>query len=42
MLFSEINLKKEIQKAINDLGFEKPTPIQKETIPFLPNKSDLI
>ena len=35
MLFSEINLKKEIQKAIKDLGFGEPTPIQKETIPFL-------
>ena len=43
MLFSEINLKKEIQKAINDLGFEEPTPIQKETIPFLIHKEqDLI
>ena len=43
MLFSEINLKKEIQKAINDLGFEKPTPIQKETIPFLiDQEQDLI
>ena len=43
MLFSEINLKKEIQKAIIDLGFTEPTPIQKETIPFLiEKKQDLI
>ena len=43
MLFSEINLKKEIQKAIIDLGFTEPTPIQKETIPFLIEKEqDLI
>ena len=43
MLFSEINLKKEIQKAIIDLGFTEPTPIQKETIPFLIKKErDLI
>ena len=35
MLFSEINLKKDIQKAIIDLGFSEPTPIQKEVIPLL-------
>ena len=43
MLFSDIFLKKEIQKAIIDLGFLEPTPIQKEVIPFLiESEQDLI
>ena len=43
MLFSDIFLKKEIQKAIIDLGFSEPTPIQKEVIPFLiESEQDLI
>ena len=43
MLFSDIFLKKEIQKAIIDLGFSETTPIQKEVIPFLiENEQDLI
>ena len=35
MLFSEINLNKNLQKAIKDLGFIEATPIQKESIPYL-------
>ncbi|MEC7864123.1 MAG: DEAD/DEAH box helicase [Bacteroidota bacterium] len=43
MTFSEIGLNKSIQKAIEDLGFEKLTPIQQEAIPYLlENKTDLI
>ena len=43
MLFSDIFLKKEIQKAIIDLGFSEPTPIQKEVVPFLiESEQDLI
>jgi len=43
MLFSEINLNKEIQKAIIDLGFVEATPIQEEAIPYLINEEhDLI
>ena len=43
MLFSDIFLRKEIQKAIIDLGFSEPTPIQKEVIPFLiESEQDLI
>ena len=43
MKFSEIGLNKNLQKAINDLGFENPTPIQQESIPYLlENKNDLI
>ena len=35
MIFSEIGLKKNLQKAIADLGFDIPTPIQQESIPYL-------
>jgi len=43
MLFSEINLNKDIQKAIIDLGFVEATPIQEEAIPYLINEEhDLI
>jgi ATP-dependent RNA helicase DeaD len=34
-LFKEMGLSTEIQLAIEELGFEKPTPIQEKTIPFL-------
>ncbi len=41
--FEEFGLRKEILRAITDMGFEEPTPIQAETIPYLltPN-ADLI
>ena len=43
MKFSEIGLNKNLLKAILDLGFEKPTPVQQEAIPFLlEEKQDLI
>ncbi|MBC8266984.1 MAG: DEAD/DEAH box helicase [Flavobacteriales bacterium] len=43
MTFSDIGLDKSIQKAISDLGFEQPTPIQQESIPFLlAEENDLI
>lgn len=43
MTFSEIGLNNNILKAITDLGFETPTPIQQEAIPFvLAEESDLI
>ena len=43
MTFSDIGLDKNIQKAIADLGFEEPTPIQSESIPFLlTEENDLI
>ena len=34
-LFKEMGLSPEIQSAIEDLGFEQPTPVQEKTIPFL-------
>lgn len=43
MIFSEIGLNKNLQKAITDLGFNTPTPIQQESIPYLlKNETDLI
>ncbi len=35
MTFEEIGIQKDILKAITELGFETPTPIQAETIPHL-------
>ena len=34
-LFSESNLSPEIIKAVGELGYESPTEIQKQTIPFI-------
>lgn len=34
-LFSESNLSPEVLKAIGELGYEQPTEIQKQTIPFI-------
>jgi len=43
MNFTEMGLRPEIVKAIGELGFESPTPIQAECIPFLiENSNDLI
>tara|TARA_B100000902_G_scaffold33841_1_gene40644 strand:+ start:3430 stop:5178 length:1749 start_codon:yes stop_codon:yes gene_type:complete len=43
MKFSEIGLNNNILKAIEDLGFQEPTPIQKKVIPFiLNNEKDLV
>ncbi|HEX2866912.1 MAG TPA: DEAD/DEAH box helicase [Ignavibacteriales bacterium] len=40
--FEELNLSKEIQKAITDLGYEEATPIQSEAIPALLAGHDII
>jgi len=41
--FEELELKKEILHAIDDLGFQNPTPIQEKTIPHILNsKQDLL
>ncbi|MCG8575085.1 MAG: DEAD/DEAH box helicase [Flavobacteriales bacterium] len=43
MTFNELGLKDSILSAIGDLGYEKPTPIQQEAIPFLiENQGDLV
>ena len=40
--FKELELSKEVQSAIDDLGFEEATPIQSESIPVLLQGKDLI
>jgi ATP-dependent RNA helicase DeaD len=41
--FEELGIEPNVMKAISGLGFENPTPIQKEIIPLLiGNKNDLI
>jgi ATP-dependent RNA helicase DeaD len=37
MTFKELGLSEALMKAIGDLGFENPTPIQQQTIPLLTN-----
>lgn len=41
-LFSELHLPKNVQQAIQSLGFTKPTPIQAGAIPVALTKKDLI
>lgn len=42
-LFNEMGLRAEILSAIEDLGFEQPTPVQEKTIPFLlENTQDMV
>lgn len=43
MTFSETGIKPELIRAISEMGFEVPTPIQEKTIPYLLNsKNDFI
>ncbi len=43
MTFEELGLKLEVVKAVTDLGFEHPTPIQEKAIPhILTTKQDLL
>jgi ATP-dependent RNA helicase DeaD len=37
-----MNLSEEIQKGIDDLGFEEATPIQAQSIPYIMNGGDII
>ena len=42
-LFKEMGLSAEIQSAVEELGFEQPTPIQEKVIPFLlENEQDMV
>ena len=40
--FSEMNLNEELQRAIEDMGFEKASPIQAKAIPVALEKKDII
>lgn len=42
MKFNELNLSKELLRAIEDMGFESPSPIQEQSIPSLLEKHDVI
>ena len=40
--FEELSLSQEIQKAVEDLGYEEATSIQSQTIPLLLQGRDII
>ena len=40
--FDALNLTKPLQNAIADLGFDKPTPIQKEACPLILSGKDMV
>ena len=42
MKFEDLNLLKNIQHALADQGYEKPTPIQEQAIPVILNDKDLV
>src|SRR5665811_1218525 len=43
ILFNEMGLSTEIQSAIEELGYEQPTPIQEKVVPFLlESKQDMV
>jgi ATP-dependent RNA helicase DeaD len=42
LIFNELNLSKEVLKAITEMGFEEATPIQSQSIPHILNGKDVI
>ena len=42
MLFNELNLIEPILRALQDEGYEKPTPIQEQAIPIVLHGTDLL
>jgi len=40
--FSEFNFNEHLQEGLNAIGFEKPTAIQEQAIPFVLDKKDII
>lgn len=40
--FDDLNLSKEVLKAVHELGFESPTPIQERSIPVVLDGKDMI
>ena len=40
--FASLGLRPELLKALDELGYEEPTPIQRETIPYLMAGKDLL
>ncbi|ADE36608.1 DEAD/DEAH box helicase [Methanohalophilus mahii] len=42
LTFKDLNLSKDIERAVEDMGFEEPTPIQSQSIPYLMEGKDVI
>jgi len=42
MTFEDLQLNKNILRAIDELGYKEPTPIQQKAIPFILAEKDLI
>lgn len=42
MLFEDLSLSKSIQKAVHELGYSEPTPIQQQAIPLVLEGKDLV
>ncbi len=42
LIFKELNLSREVQKAIEEMGFEEATPIQSQSIPHILEGRDVI
>ncbi|SDZ22504.1 ATP-dependent RNA helicase DeaD [Proteiniborus ethanoligenes] len=42
LVFGELNLSKEIEKAVSEMGFEEATPIQSQSIPHIMDGKDVI
>lgn len=42
MLFKDLNIIEPIERAIKEVGYEKPTPIQEKSIPYLLKGKDLL
>src|SRR5690554_4259155 len=40
--FSDLSINKQLQNAIDDLGFEKPTPIQEQSFPVIMSGTDMV
>jgi ATP-dependent RNA helicase DeaD len=42
LIFKELNLSKELQRAVAEMGFEEATPIQSQSIPHILKGSDVL
>src|SRR5262245_21476339 len=40
--FADLSLREELRRALSSLGYEEPTPIQREAIPLLLKKRDVL
>ena len=42
MSFNQLNLKEELLRAITEMGYQEPSPIQEQAIPLLLQQKDVI